>query len=141
MLALFTFIGTWTNFFWPFIVLGPSNPTLPVALQRFASQRLGKDVIDIEDVDLARGERVLLQHATWRLGPGDRVALRIGNGLDWVLARQGLTLIVAAVAEFVHAHRCGSFSMTLVSREARAWCRRLSPGRWPSPRARSRRRF
>ncbi|MDO5746452.1 MAG: carbohydrate ABC transporter permease [Actinomycetaceae bacterium] len=33
MLALFTFVGQWTNFFWPFIVLGSSNPTLPVALQ------------------------------------------------------------------------------------------------------------
>ncbi|NMR19147.1 carbohydrate ABC transporter permease [Cellulomonas fimi] len=33
MLALFTFVGSWTNFFWPFIVLGPGNPTLPVALQ------------------------------------------------------------------------------------------------------------
>ncbi|OKL54145.1 sugar ABC transporter permease [Bowdeniella nasicola] len=33
MLALFTFVGSWTNFFWPFIVLGPANPTLPVALQ------------------------------------------------------------------------------------------------------------
>ncbi|MES2095047.1 MAG: carbohydrate ABC transporter permease [Actinomycetota bacterium] len=33
MLALFTFITTWTNFFWPFIVLDPQNPTLPVALQ------------------------------------------------------------------------------------------------------------
>lgn len=33
MLALFTFVATWTNFFWPFIVLDPQNPTLPVALQ------------------------------------------------------------------------------------------------------------
>ncbi|WP_448061669.1 carbohydrate ABC transporter permease [Cellulomonas hominis] len=33
MLALFTFIGSWTNFFWPSIVLGTQNPTLPVALQ------------------------------------------------------------------------------------------------------------
>lgn len=33
MLALFTFVGSWTNFFWPFIVLGSENPTLPVALQ------------------------------------------------------------------------------------------------------------
>ncbi|BDZ42819.1 sugar ABC transporter permease [Paraoerskovia sediminicola] len=33
MLFLFTFVMTWTNFFWPFIVLGPQNPTLPVALQ------------------------------------------------------------------------------------------------------------
>ncbi|QDO88426.1 carbohydrate ABC transporter permease [Ornithinimicrobium ciconiae] len=34
MLGLFTFVATWTNFFWPFIVLGPQNPTLPVALQQ-----------------------------------------------------------------------------------------------------------
>jgi cellobiose transport system permease protein len=34
MLGLFTFIATWTNFFWPFIVLEPGNPTLPVALQQ-----------------------------------------------------------------------------------------------------------
>ena len=33
MLTLFTFVGSWTNFFWPFIVLGAKNPTLPVALQ------------------------------------------------------------------------------------------------------------
>ena len=33
MLALFTFVGSWTSFFWPFIVLGAKNPTLPVALQ------------------------------------------------------------------------------------------------------------
>ncbi|MBK9475547.1 MAG: carbohydrate ABC transporter permease [Tetrasphaera sp.] len=33
MLGLFTFIGSWTAFFWPFIVLGSSNPTLPVAIQ------------------------------------------------------------------------------------------------------------
>lgn len=33
MLALFTVVASWTNFFWPFIVLGPANPTLPVALQ------------------------------------------------------------------------------------------------------------
>ena len=33
MLGLFTFIGSWTAFFWPFIALGSSNPTLPVAIQ------------------------------------------------------------------------------------------------------------
>jgi ATP-binding cassette subfamily F protein uup len=49
-------------------------------LQRFASQRLGKDVIDIEDVDLARGEKVLLDHATWRIGPGDRIGIVGVNG-------------------------------------------------------------
>ena len=33
MLGMFTFVGSWTSFFWPFIVLGAENPTLPVALQ------------------------------------------------------------------------------------------------------------
>jgi ATP-binding cassette subfamily F protein uup len=51
-----------------------------LALQRFATQRLGKDVIDLEDVDLVRGDRTLLSHATWRLGPGDRVGLVGVNG-------------------------------------------------------------
>src|SRR6478735_8335183 len=49
-------------------------------LQKFATQRLGKDVVDIEDADLVRGERTLLTHATWRLGPGDRVGLVGVNG-------------------------------------------------------------
>jgi ATP-binding cassette subfamily F protein uup len=49
-------------------------------LQRFATQRLGKDVLDVEDVDLFRGERQLLSHATWRLGPGDRVGIVGVNG-------------------------------------------------------------
>ena len=49
-------------------------------LQRFATQRLGKDVLDIEDADLTRGERQLLSHATWRLGPGDRVGIVGVNG-------------------------------------------------------------
>jgi cellobiose transport system permease protein len=37
MLALFTFVATWTNFFWPFIILDSSNPTLPVALSLLQS--------------------------------------------------------------------------------------------------------
>ena len=51
-----------------------------LALERFAVQRLGKDVVDLEDVDLVRGERTLLRHATWRLGPGDRVGIVGVNG-------------------------------------------------------------
>ncbi|MFT4082960.1 MAG: ABC-F family ATP-binding cassette domain-containing protein [Nocardioides sp.] len=49
-------------------------------LQRFATQRLGKDVIDVEDVDLVRGERALLRHATWRIGPGMRIGIVGVNG-------------------------------------------------------------
>ncbi|HMY08597.1 MAG TPA: ABC-F family ATP-binding cassette domain-containing protein [Marmoricola sp.] len=55
-------------------------PRDKLALDKFATQRLGKDVIDLEDVDLTRGERQLLKHATWRLGPGDRVGIVGVNG-------------------------------------------------------------
>ncbi|WP_310964689.1 ABC-F family ATP-binding cassette domain-containing protein [Nocardioides terrisoli] len=51
-----------------------------LTLERFATQRLGKDVIDVEDADLVRGDRQLLRHATWRLGPGDRVGIVGVNG-------------------------------------------------------------
>jgi ATP-binding cassette subfamily F protein uup len=51
-----------------------------LALERFASQRLGKDVVDLEDVTLAMGDRTLLRHATWRLAPGDRYGLVGVNG-------------------------------------------------------------
>jgi cellobiose transport system permease protein len=37
MLALFTFIMTWTNFFWPFIVLDKDSRTLPVALSALSN--------------------------------------------------------------------------------------------------------
>ncbi len=55
-------------------------PRDSLELQKFATQRLGKDVLDLEDVSLVRGERTLLDHATWRLGPGDRVGLVGVNG-------------------------------------------------------------
>src|SRR5699024_3388957 len=34
MLILFTFVGSWTNFFWPFIILREDSLTLRVALQQ-----------------------------------------------------------------------------------------------------------
>ena len=34
MLGLFTFVASWTNYFWPFIILGGANPTVPIALQQ-----------------------------------------------------------------------------------------------------------
>jgi ABC transport system ATP-binding/permease protein len=51
-----------------------------VQLLRFASARLGDRVIDAVDVSVAFGERRLLSHVTWRLGPGQRVALVGANG-------------------------------------------------------------
>ncbi len=49
-------------------------------LLRFASARLGNKVLDADDVSVAFGDRTLLRNVTWRLGPGDRVALVGVNG-------------------------------------------------------------
>ncbi|WP_022929273.1 ABC-F family ATP-binding cassette domain-containing protein [Patulibacter americanus] len=51
-----------------------------VELLRFSSQRLGDKVLEAEDVSVAYGAKTLLNHATWRLGPGDRVGLVGVNG-------------------------------------------------------------
>src|SRR3954447_3237923 len=49
-------------------------------LSRFATARLGRSVADVEQVDVTFGDRRLLRHVTWRLGPGDRVGLVGVNG-------------------------------------------------------------
>jgi ABC transport system ATP-binding/permease protein len=49
-------------------------------LLRFAGARLGSKVLDAVDVSLTLGSRELLRALTWRLGPGDRVALVGVNG-------------------------------------------------------------
>jgi ATP-binding cassette subfamily F protein uup len=50
-------------------------------LLRFATARLGDRVLDAEGVSLSFGAgRELLRDVTWRLGPGDRVALVGVNG-------------------------------------------------------------
>ncbi|WP_369824482.1 ABC-F family ATP-binding cassette domain-containing protein [Cellulosimicrobium sp. CUA-896] len=62
-------------------------PRDSLELTRTATKRLGKDVLDLEDVTVtvpARGEsdapRVLLDDITWRLGPGDRYGVVGVNG-------------------------------------------------------------
>ena len=49
-------------------------------LLRFATSRLGNKVLDAVDVSLMLGEREVLHDVTWRLGPGDRVAVVGVNG-------------------------------------------------------------
>jgi ATP-binding cassette subfamily F protein uup len=49
-------------------------------LLRFATARLGDKVLDAVDISLAFGDAPLLRDLTWRLGPGDRVALVGVNG-------------------------------------------------------------
>jgi ABC transport system ATP-binding/permease protein len=49
-------------------------------LLRFAGSRLGDKVLDAVEVSLTLGTREVLHELTWRLGPGDRVALVGVNG-------------------------------------------------------------
>ncbi|RSN23425.1 glycerophosphodiester phosphodiesterase [Amycolatopsis sp. WAC 04169] len=56
------------------------EPRDSVELQAFARRRLGKTVLEIEDATLTVGDRTLLDHVTWRIGPGDRVGLVGVNG-------------------------------------------------------------
>jgi ATP-binding cassette subfamily F protein uup len=49
-------------------------------LLRFATARLGTKVLEAEGVSVRFGNREVLRGITWRLGPGDRVALVGVNG-------------------------------------------------------------
>ena len=49
-------------------------------LEKFSTTRLGKQVFDIEDASYSVGGRTLFDNVTWRLGPGDRVAIVGVNG-------------------------------------------------------------
>ncbi|WP_035860676.1 ABC-F family ATP-binding cassette domain-containing protein [Cryptosporangium arvum] len=56
------------------------EPRDTVQLKRLAGTRIGKQVYDAEDVSLRFGDRTILNHITWRIGPGDRFALVGVNG-------------------------------------------------------------
>jgi ABC transport system ATP-binding/permease protein len=51
-----------------------------VSLVRFATTRLGKDVVDLVDASVTLGGRLLLDQVTWRLAPGERVGIVGVNG-------------------------------------------------------------
>jgi ABC transport system ATP-binding/permease protein len=58
-------------------------PRDKVSLARLATARLGRQVVDLEDVTLYAGGvggKLVLDNVTWRVGPGDRVALLGLNG-------------------------------------------------------------
>ncbi|MGH2835285.1 MAG: ABC-F family ATP-binding cassette domain-containing protein [Solirubrobacteraceae bacterium] len=52
----------------------------PTELLRFSGSRLGNKVIEAEDISYGYGDVTVVNHLTWRLGPGDRVALVGANG-------------------------------------------------------------
>ncbi|MFK5688795.1 ATP-binding cassette domain-containing protein [Ornithinimicrobium sp. LYQ92] len=62
------------------LIEGEPPPRDAVELVRFATTRLGKDVLDLLNATVTVGERVLLQDVTWRIGPGDRYGVVGVNG-------------------------------------------------------------
>jgi ATP-binding cassette subfamily F protein uup len=64
-------------------------------LLRFAATRLGNKVLEAVGVSLTLGKREVLHDLTWRLGPGDRVALVGVNGSG----KTSLVKLLAGVVE------------------------------------------
>jgi ATP-binding cassette subfamily F protein uup len=62
------------------LIAAEPPPRDSVELTRLATARLGKTVIELEDVTVSAGERSLLDRVTWRLGPGDRIGIVGVNG-------------------------------------------------------------
>lgn len=55
-------------------------PRDTVELSRMATARLGKDVVDIEDVSVSYGTHEVLHDVTWRIAPGERTGVLGVNG-------------------------------------------------------------
>ncbi|MCU1439180.1 MAG: transporter ATP-binding protein [Rhodoglobus sp.] len=51
-----------------------------VSLASMAMQRLGKDVVDLENVSVAYGDTSVLKDVTWRIAPGERTGILGVNG-------------------------------------------------------------
>jgi ABC transport system ATP-binding/permease protein len=56
------------------------EPRSSVQLRSLAQRRLGRSVYDVEDVTVQVGDRTLLDHITWHVGPGDRIGIIGVNG-------------------------------------------------------------
>lgn len=66
------------------LIANEPPPRDGIELAKLATQRLGKDVLDIENLSYAietpQGQKQLLKEITWRIGPGDRLGLVGVNG-------------------------------------------------------------
>lgn len=66
-------------------------PRNTVELLNFATNRLGRTVLELEDATVRIGDRTLLDHQTWRLGPGDRIGIVGVNGSGKTTLLRSLT--------------------------------------------------
>jgi ABC transport system ATP-binding/permease protein len=62
-----------------------------VELHRFATNRLGRTVLELEDATAVVAGRTLLDHVTWRVGPGDRLGIVGVNGSGKTTLLRSLT--------------------------------------------------
>jgi ABC transport system ATP-binding/permease protein len=62
------------------LIAGVPPPRDTVQLTSFARRRLGRTVLELEDVTAGAGDRTLLEGVTWRIGPGERVGVVGVNG-------------------------------------------------------------
>ncbi|MFB9237226.1 ABC-F family ATP-binding cassette domain-containing protein [Plantactinospora siamensis] len=62
------------------LIADEPEPRDTVALHRLATARLGKQVYELADVTLTAGDRPILDHLSWQVGPGDRIAIVGANG-------------------------------------------------------------
>jgi ATPase subunit of ABC transporter with duplicated ATPase domains len=70
-------------------------PRDSVSLSSMAMQRLGKDVVDLEDVGVAYDGTPVLKDVTWRIAPGERTGILGVNGA-------GKSTLLSLVAGSLH---------------------------------------
>ncbi|WP_201732835.1 ABC-F family ATP-binding cassette domain-containing protein [Acidithrix sp. C25] len=52
-----------------------------VELSAMAVSRLGREVIELDDVSFSYGQRKIIDQLTWKVGPGDRIGILGSNGV------------------------------------------------------------
>ena len=90
------------------LIVGEPAPRNGVELVRLATARLGKTVLEAEDLTVRIGERVLLDHVSWQLGPGDRIGVLGPNGAG----KTSLLRVLAGSLAGDGSRRSGSPSST-----------------------------
>ena len=93
------------------LIEGEPAPRDGVELSRLATARLGKTVLDLEDVSVSVAGQALLDDVTWQLGPGERAGLVGVNG-------SGKTTLLRLLAGTLPGNAAGD-SLSVSGRVAR----------------------